>query len=229
MTASEALALEQGSPEWLEARVGTITASRAGDVIAMKKRGEGEKQERANYRAELICERLTGYPYPQFVTREMEWGSEQEPFARTAYELARGLIVDTVGFVLHPGIPGFGCSPDGLVGDDGLIQIKCPTTATHINWLRAGTVPLEHCPQMMAEMSCTGRIWTDFVSFDPRLPEHLQLFVVRFHRDDALIKTLEREVVHFRGEIESVLASLPEKPQLVAEVLDFPRRDEWEF
>jgi YqaJ-like viral recombinase domain len=229
MTLPEALALEQGSPEWLEARVGVITASRAGDVIAMKKRGDGEKQERANYRAELICERLTGQPYPHYVSIEMQWGLDQEPFARAAYELQRGLIVDTVGFVLHPGIPGFGCSPDGFVGDDGLIQIKCPTTATHINWLRAGTVPVEHCPQMLAEMSCTGRIWCDFVSFDPRLPDHLQLFVVRYHRDEQFIRSMEREVVHFRGEIESVLASLPEKPSKIAEVLDWPNTEEMEF
>ena len=111
----------------------------------------------------------------------MQWGLDQEPFARAAYELHAGVLVETCGFVLHPQIARFGASPDGLVGDDQpLIQIKCPTTKTHLEWMMAKTIPLEHIPQMLAELSCTGREWADFVSFDPRLPEHLQLFVLRF-------------------------------------------------
>src|SRR5262249_18292896 len=144
---------EQGSLEWIEARVGIVTASRAFDATASLKRGKGEKAERANYRAELISERLTGQPYPQHITREMEWGLAQEPFARTAYEIERGALVETCGLIMHPTIADFGASPDGLVGDDGMLQIKCPTTKTHLEWMLGGVVPVEHMAQMLGELS----------------------------------------------------------------------------
>lgn len=218
----------QGSREWFEARCGTITASRTGDVVAIKVNGEA-KVERDHYRAELVAERLTRQPYPRFVSQDMRWGLEQEPFARAAYELDRGVLVETAGFVLHPDIAGFGCSPDGLIGDDGLLQIKCPATATHLKWLLAGAIPEEHCPQMLSEMSCTGRIWCDFMSFDPRMPEHLQKFIIRFHRDEDLIRKQNRVIVHFRQEIESVLARLPRGPQNVVNILDYKNSDEVEL
>lgn len=230
MSAPDYSLVVQGSPEWQELRCGIPTASRAADIIAMTKKGEGAA--RRDYRTEIICERLTGVPYPQFVTREMQWGIDHEAEARAAYELKTGELVDQIGFVLHPTIGRFGCSPDGMVGDNGILQIKCPTTATHINWLRAGTVPIEHIPQLLAELSCTGRKWVDFVSFDPRLPEHLQLFVVRYERDERvskLIATLEAEVEHFNAEIDQVLTTLPAAPQPIAEVLQMPRLDEGEF
>ena len=229
MTPLEAYELEQGSPQWREARCGLVTASRCADFVLKTQAGD-YTAKRKTYRSELICEILTGQPTEPYVTREMQWGADQEQFARAAYELERNVLVETVGFVQHPDIPRFGASPDGLVGEDGLIQIKCPTTATHLNWLLAGTIPLEHCPQMLAEMSCTGRDWCDFVSYDPRLPKHLQLFIVRCHRAQAAIEALEANVQHFNAEIDAVLAKLPgEGPQLVVTLAEQERADELEF
>lgn len=227
MSPAEMLCLEQGSALWKQARCGLVTASRCSGVIAMTKKGESAA--RRDYRAELIVERLTGEPYPRFVSREMQWGIDQEPFARAAYEMFHDVLVETTGFVAHPKVANFGASPDGLVGDDGLIQIKCPTTLTHLGWILGGVVPLDHAPQMMAEMACTGRAWCDFVSFDPRLPPHLQLFVRRFTRDDALIAKLETEVVHFNAEIEGVLNALPQKPQGIVIAMDHTDPDELVF
>lgn len=217
----------QGSREWFQARCGNVTASRCGDVVAMTKKGEAAP--RRDYRTELISEILTGHPYPRHVTQEMKWGIEQEPFARAAYELQRDVLVEICGFIPHPSVARFGASSDGLVGHDGLVQIKCPNTTTHLSWILSGTIPVEHMPQMLAEMSCTQRAWCDFVSYDSRLPEHLQLYVKRFARDEKLIAVLEREVVHFNGEIDEQIAILPQKPQKIAEVLDWPCADEVEF
>jgi hypothetical protein len=219
MTPLELSNLEQGSKAWAAARCGIVTASRCGDVIAVTKKGD-EKAERGDYRGELICEILTGNPYPHHITREMQWGVDQEPFARAAYEMQRNVLVETCGLIVHPHIPRFGASPDGLVGDDGMIQIKCPNTRTHLAWMLGGIIPVEHCPQLLGELSCTGRAWCDFVSFDPRLPLHLQLFVRRFERNEGLILQLETEVVHFNREIDGVLASLPQKPQGVVIAMD---------
>lgn len=227
MTALELSNLEQGSELWKQARCGIPTASRCGDMIAMTKKGESA--DRRNYRTELIVEILTGVPYPRYVSHEMQWGIDQEPFARAAYEMQRDVLVETCGFVLHPGIARFGASPDGLVGNDGVIQIKCPNTSTHLSWMLAGVIPLEHQPQMLAEMACTGRAWCDFVSFDPRLPAHLQLFVRRFERDENLISTLESEVVHFNAEIDGVLAALPQQPQGIVLAMELTDPDELQF
>lgn len=219
---------EQGSQMWAELRCGLVTASRCGEVIAMTKKGE-ETAARRDYRIELISEILTGVPYPRFVSKEMQWGIDQEPFARAAYELQRDVLVETCGFVVHPSVDRFGASPDGLVGDDGLIQIKCPNTTTHLAWMMSKTIPVEHMPQMLAEMSCTQRAWCDFVSFDPRLPEHLQLYVKRFHRDAKLIAILEKEVETFNRQIDEQIAALPGKPQGVIEIMDQANEDELEF
>jgi hypothetical protein len=229
MTALELANLEQGSELWRQARCGIPTASRCGDLIATAKKSEAAA--RRNYREELIVEILTGEPYPQSAAfaRQVQWGKEQEPFARTAYELQRDVLLDMCGFVLHPGIARFGASPDGLVGDDGMIQIKCPNTSTHLGYWLSGSVPVEHCPQMLAEMACTGRAWCDFVSFDPRLPAHLQLFVRRFERNESLIAQLETEVVHFNAEIEGVLAALPQQPQGIVLAMDHCDPEELQF
>ena len=230
MTPLELANIQQGSPEWKQARAGIFTASRAGDGLAAIKKGEAAN--RRDYRTELLVERLTGQPYPQYESAEMRWGKEQEPYARAAYELERDVLVDTCGLILHPTIPNFGASPDGLVGTDGMIQIKCPNTTTHLAWMLAGVIPLEHYPQMLAELACTGRAWSDFVSFDPRMPAHLQIFVRRLVRDDkigGLISTLESEVVHFNQELDQVLACLPQGPQPIAQVLDWPKREEMEL
>ena len=145
----------------------------------------------------------------------MRWGTEQEPMARASYEVKTGLLVDQVGMVLHPTIDRAAASPDGLVGEDGLIEIKCPNTATHLEYLLAGTVPSRYQPQMLWQMSCTGAAWCDFVSYDPRLPDHLQLFIVRFNRDQARIDEMEAEVRAFLAEVDSIISRLP-KAQEVA-------------
>ena len=217
----------QGTELWARLRCGYFTASRSADGIATTKKGEAAA--RSGYRTELMCERLTGQPYPQYVSREMQWGLDHEDDAAAAYELATGELVDKCGFVVHPTISMFGASPDRLVGDDGLLQIKCPTTKTHLEWLTAGTIPLEHVPQMLAELSCTGRRWCDFVSFDPRLPERYQLFVRRLEREEKLIAALEAEVVHFNSELDSVLKALPQGPAPVVKMLDEKSDDEVEF
>jgi hypothetical protein len=227
MTALELANLVQGSELWVEARCGLVTASRCGDVIAATKKGEGAA--RRNYRSELIVEILTGNPYPRYVSQEMQWGIDQEPFARAAYEMQKDVLVETCGFVLHPDIARFGASPDGLVGDDGLIQIKCPNTSTHLTWMLGGTVPVEHAPQMAAEMACTGRAWCDFVSFDCRLPAHLQLFVCRYERHEGFISALETEVIKFNAEVEQVLSSLPQKPQGIVIAMEHTDPEELQF
>lgn len=229
MSAPDYSLVVQGSDEWAELRCGRITASRCKDAFEILKSGKAYTAERAKYRTELLVERLTGVPYPHYVTQEMQWGLEQEPFARAAYEIQENVLVEPCGFVLHPELEFFGCSPDGLVGDDGMIQIKCPTTLTHMNWYLAGVIPLEHTFQMTAELAVTGREWCDFVSFDPRLPEPLQLFVRRFDRHEASIRALEEEVVRFHEEIESLRKALPAAPQAVAKVLEWPGEDEVQF
>ena len=190
--------MEQGSPEWLAARVGKVTASRVADVVAKTKSGWGAS--RANYQAELIAERLTGAPGETYSSAAMKWGTETEPLARDAYEFYADVSVVRVGLIDHPSIAMSAASPDGLVGDDGLVEIKCPNTATHIDTLLGQAVPAKYVAQMHWQMACTGRKWCDFVSFDPRMPEHLRLFVRRVPRDDALVAQLEADVSEFLRE-----------------------------
>ena len=200
---------EQRSEEWRILRAGKVTASAISDVLAKGKTKNSEASTRVNYRAKLIAEILTGRPSEdEYVSHNMRWGIETEPLARTAYELAGDLTIELVGFVLHPRIECFGASPDGLIGDDGLAQFKCPSTATHLNYLLKGEVPTEYQNQMLVEMACTGRDWCDLVSFDPRLPRELQLFVRRFHRDDVRIAEIEGKVEEFLEEIRDMLVRL---------------------
>ena len=206
--------LEQRTEAWIRARIGKITASRCLDVCKMKQRKKKgaapeEACERRYYREELLVERLTGQPFPHYVTREMQWGIDQEPFGRAAYEMKHDVMVETTGFIVHPQLPYFGCSPDGLIGDDGLLQVKCPTTSTHLAYLLSGEIPLEHMPQMLGELACTRRTWCDFVSFDPRLPVHLQLFVRRFECEPRMLDLLERSVIRFNAELEELIGRLP--------------------
>ena len=141
----------QGSPEWFAARLGKVTASKVSDVVAKTKSGWGAS--RANYMAALIAERLTQTPADSFSNAAMQWGTEQEPLARVAYEFFTGRDVEQVGFVDHPSIPMTGASPDGLVGEDGLVEIKCPNTATHIDTLLDGKVPGKYVIQMQWQMA----------------------------------------------------------------------------
>lgn len=196
----------QGSEEWHALRCGRVTASRVADVVAKTKSGWGAS--RANYAAELIAERLTGEPAERFTNAAMQWGTDHEPDARAAYEFFRDAAVVEIGFVDHPSIAMTGASPDGLVGDDGLVEIKCPNTATHLDTLLSQTVPAKYVTQMLWQMACTGRKWCDFVSFDPRLPESMSMFVKRVERDDKRIAELETEVAAFLEEISAKIEQL---------------------
>ena len=198
----------QGSPEWLQLRAGRVTASRVADIIAKTK--SGPSASRTNYMAELVAERLTGRPSEGFSSAAMQWGTQTEPQARDAYAALTGQDVEQVGFVHHPSIPFSGASPDGLIAWDGLVEIKCPNTSTHIDTLLTGKVPSKYITQMMWQMACTGRDWCDFVSFDPRLPEHMQLFVKRVEADPTLIASLEAEVSLFLGEVMATITQLTE-------------------
>ncbi|KKB80817.1 exonuclease [Devosia soli] len=200
---------EQGSADWFAARLGKVTASRVADVIAKTK--TGYSTSRANYAAQLIAERLTGTVAESYSNAAMQWGTEQEPEARLAYEFGHDADVVQVAFVEHPTIGMSGASPDGLIGDDGLVEIKCPITATHLDTLRDEKIPGKYETQMLWQMACTGRQWCDFVSFDPRLPENMRLFVKRLHRDDARIAELEAEVSEFLTEIDATVAELIRK------------------
>ena len=201
--------LPQGSPEWLAARAGRVTASRIADVLAKIKTGEAAV--RRDYRAQLVAEILTGKPQEDgFINAEMQWGIETEPLARSAYEVAKDVLVDQIGFVLHPVIERAGASPDGLAGKVGL-EIKCPKTATHLQYLIEGVAPAKYQPQMLWQMACMGTEAVDFVSFDPRLPENVRLFVVRFERDEKRIQEMNAEVIVFLREVDELLAKLKQR------------------
>ena len=198
--------IEQRSDAWFEARIGKVTASRVADVIAKTKTGYSATRD--NYMAQLVCERLTGQKGESFTNAAMQWGTETEPLARISYEVAQNVLVDEVGFVPHPTIEMAGASPDGLVNDDGLLEIKCPNTATHIETLLSQTVPGKYNTQMQFQMACTGREWCDFVSFDNRLPAELQLFVKRVPRDNVFIRLIEGEIVQFLAELDDKINKL---------------------
>lgn len=198
--------IEQNTEAWKQIRLGKVTASRVADVVAKTKSGWGAS--RANYAAELIAERLTGEAAERFTNAAMQWGTDHEPDARATYEFFRDATVVEIGFVEHPSIAMSGASPDGLVETDGLVEIKCPNTATHLDTLLGQAVPAKYITQMQWQMACTGRKWCDFVSFDPRLPESMSLFVRRVERDDALIASLEKEVSVFLAELDEKLAKL---------------------
>jgi putative phage-type endonuclease len=201
--------VEQRSDAWFQARLGKVTASRVADVIAKTK--SGYSASRDNYIAQLICERLTGQQGESFTNAAMEWGTQTEPLARSAYENARSLLVKEVGFINHPRIEMSGASPDGLVADDGLVEIKCPNTATHIDTLLSQKVPTKYITQMQWQMLCCQRKWCDFVSFDNRLPENLQLFIQEVEFDPEYCAMLEKEVSQFLAELDSKVAKLKEK------------------
>ena len=198
--------LIQGSPEWFAARCGKVTASRIADVIAKTRSGWGAS--RGNYMAELIAERLTGTPAETYTSAAMQRGIDTEPQARAAYEFFTDATVETVGFVAHHDIPESGASPDGLVGKDGVLEIKCPNTATHIDTLLTEKIPDKYIVQMQWQMACSGRKWCDFVSFDPRLPQKLCLYVKRFKRDDDRIKEIDGMVREFLKETADKVAAL---------------------
>lgn len=197
--------MEQRTEEWFAARLGKVTASRIKDVMAGK-----TTAARRNYMAQLVVERMTGKAPESFTNAAMQWGTDQEPFARAAYEARNGVLVDETGLVDHPVIPMAGASPDGLVGADGLVEIKCPNTATHLDTLLTKTPDADYIGQMQWQMACTNRKWCDFVSFDPRMPEGLQICVIRVNRDDKKIGEMEKEVIKFLSEVDKKISKLKE-------------------
>lgn len=194
---------DQRNDAWYQSRIGLATASRFSDVMTTIR--SGESAARRNYRAELVAERLTGKRYAEltgrdFVTFEMAWGTDCEPLARLHYRLRSGNAVEECGFFRHDSLAA-GASPDGLIGDNGIIEIKCPNTATHIETLHTDRVPSQYWPQVQGQLWITGRKWADFVSFDPRLPENARIIIIPVQRDDTYIEALEAEVRLF---LESV-------------------------
>lgn len=201
--------LEQGSEAWLKARVGKITASRMKDVLDFTaKKEEGAK--RKNYRMELVAERLTNLSEEDvYVSKEMQWGILNEPFARAEYEIITGEEVDRVGFIDHPEIPWSGASPDGCIGKVGMLELKCPKTTTHLKWRMAGVLPEEHKPQMLFQLACRPeRQYNDFMSYDPRLPKHLQYFIVRLERPKSMIAEIEDKVIAFNNSVQAIVDEL---------------------
>jgi len=196
--------IPQRTDEWFTARLGRATASRAADILAKIK--SGEAATRRQYRAQLVVERLVGKPYEHYVNEAMQHGIDQEPFAIMSYEATTGNIVQPVGFIQHPELMA-GASPDGEIGEDGLLEAKCPTTAEHIDALLNGMSP-KHIPQVQFQMWITGRAYVQFVSYDPRMPERMQLYVQRVVRDDKYILTLEAEVIVFLKEVDAMVERL---------------------
>jgi len=196
----------QGSPEWFAQRCGKATASRISDIVAKTK--SGYSTSRANYMAQLVVERMTNQVAESYTNAAMEWGTTNEPFARAAYEAKTGVLVDEVGAIDHPTIAMSAASPDGLVGDGGCLEIKCPNTATHIDTVLGGEIAKKYYDQMQWQMACAKRDWCDFVSYDPRMPEGLQLFVKRIPRDDKYLAELEGEVIQFLKEVDDKVNKL---------------------
>ena len=196
----------QRTDDWYAARIGKATASRFRDATAYLRSGDPAQAQR-DYRTELVVERLTQQPIQRYTTAAMQWGTEQEPAARAAYERVTGIHVEETGFVAHDTLLA-GCSPDGLVDWDGIIEIKCPfNSAVHIETLLRG-MPDEHAAQVQGQMWITGRQWCDFVSYDPRMPTELQLHVQRIQRDEAFIADLERRVSSFLQEVGTQVEAL---------------------
>jgi len=198
--------MEQLSQEWFEARLGKVTASRVSDVLATRK-GQ-ESTVRAKYKLQLATERLTNKKTDTYMNQAMQDGIEREPMAREIYEKLKDVTVEEVGFVQHPAIERAGASPDGLVGDDGIIEIKCPIETTHTTNLLERKLPSKYKPQVQFQLSTTGRKWCDFISYNPNFEPRLQLMVVRVERDDEYIEMLKFEILKFLAEVELMINQL---------------------
>ena len=202
---------EQGTENWFADRLGKVTASRLADVLAKTK--TGYSASRTNYITQLVLERITNTRAESYSNSAMQWGTEQEPFARAAYEAHTGQMVDEVGFMPHPNIEASGASPDGLVGDCGMVEIKCPSSSTALEvWLThsqgGNPVDAKYYAQMQWQMRCADRQWCDYVVFDPRMPAKAQLFIKRVFRDDAFIQEMEAEIVNFLAEVNVQIQQL---------------------
>lgn len=189
----------QRTPEWYAARLGKLTSSRLPDATARTKTGWGAS--RANYMAELLIERLTGQPAPRYTNPTMDWGTQYESEAITVYEFEKNATVDPIGFCLHPRIANSGASPDGAIGLDGLIECKCPQSATHLDTVLGAAIDEKYMKQMQWQIACTRREWCDWVSYDPRMPINLRIVIRRVRRNDAMIAKLEKEAAEFLDEL----------------------------
>lgn len=199
--------IEQRTDDWFAARLGKVTASSLHKVLARTKTGYGA--DRANYLTQLVLERVTNSKAEGYINAEMQWGIDQEPFARAAYEAHTGVLVDEIGFMPHPTIEMSGASPDGLVGDSGMVEIKCPSSKTALEcWLSDNPVENKYFAQMQWQMACAGRDWCDYVVFDPRMPQKAQLFIYRVNRADEWLAEAEKEVVKFLAEVDAKVAAL---------------------
>ena len=200
----------QGSEAWFKSRLGSVTASRMSDVLAKGK--SGEAVTRAKYRMQLVAERITGQVADSFNNAAMQWGTDHEPLARIRYEADTGYFVDEAEFCFHPTIKWLGASPDGIIsGVNALIEIKCPNTQTHLGYRLDNKPPAAYINQMQCQMWVTGATYCDFVSYDPRVPEHLQLFISRLRRDDELIAKMEIETIKFLSEVDDAIKQLEKK------------------
>ena len=205
----------QNTPEWFSLRLGHVTGSRIADILARTK--TGYSTSRANYLAQLVSERLTGQTGEGYTSAPMQWGIDHEDTARRAYAFRYDRPVSLASFVAHPTIRLAGASPDGLVGTDGLVEIKCPNTATHIDTFVSGKIPAKYELQMFWQMACTGRGWCDFVSYDPRLPENMCLFVKRLDYDEDRIAEIEAEVRAFLVEVDDMVERMQDAAKLATE------------
>lgn len=196
---------EQGTKEWHQDRCGVVTASRYADILAKVR--SGEAAARYNYKAEIIAERLTGLPTESFTSQAMQWGIDHEDEARGVYEAISGYSVKQVGMIKHEKLEA-GASPDGLILDTGLVEIKCPNSATHIQTLISGEVPKKYYTQMQGQMWITGREWCDFVSYDPRMDDKNAIFIKNVERDPEFIANLEEEVIQFLKEVDEMMGKL---------------------
>jgi len=209
----------QGTEGWLQDKCGKLGASSIGDMMAKTKTGYGAT--RANLMARLITERLTGKPVETYKNAAMQWGNDTEPQARAAYGLVFGVDVVETGFLPHPVLENAGCSPDGLIGDDGLIEIKCPNTATHIETLLGSPIDKKYQLQMQFQMDVTGRQWCSFVSFDPRMPAQMQMHVRRVERDEKIIAEIRTEAAKFLAEIDKKIVELNRKYPTIDQEIAF--------
>lgn len=207
------LDLQQGSPAWLSFRLGHCTGSRVKDALSFLADKKTPSAKRKNYMTDLVTERLTGCAIEHYVTPAMEWGISTEAYARAAYSVVSGNEVDKVGIAAHPTIQGFLSSPDGFVNGDGIVEFKCPQTTTHIEWMFDGVIPKEHEYQLLAHLSCSGRQWVDFMSFDPRLPPKHRYFLRRMERSEVFerITEMEDKIVQFLSEVDAMVAKLEER------------------
>lgn len=198
---------DQRSADWYKARAGCITASRFKDVIARGK--SGYLKARSDYLMEIVTERLTGEPIMKSWGNSGEYGTSMEDYARLAYEAETGIMVLESDFILHSTLSNVGCSPDGLIGEEGGEETKCPSSSlVHLTTILNDEMPPEHMPQVQGNMACTGRAWWDFVSYDGRMPDYLRLFITRIERDNDYIKNLENEIKKFDKEVSQMIEKL---------------------